>query len=388
MRLDSKTVHAGRRPRARDPLAPPIVQASVHVYDDLEDYDQVASGLRPGHVYGRNSNENTAALESAVAELEGAEAGVATASGMAAIFAAVLAAAPRPAPIVVDRDAYGVTLAMLRQDLAPLGYQVREVDMGDLAAVTAALGGAALLLCETITNPLSKVADLPALCRAAADVGAPVVVDNTYATPVLCRPLELGATAVVHSVTKYLGGHSDLVAGVLVGEARLAAEARARVVRTGACLGPFEAWLALRGLRTLALRVRRQSENAARLGAGLVGLPKVARVHHPLLPGSPYREVAARVLPAGSGGMLAFDLEGGRPAVQAMLGRLRLVRFAASFGGVETTISYPEITSHRSLSPEERSQRGIDPGTVRVSAGIEDADDLLEDFRQAIGGAA
>lgn len=384
MRRDSRAVHAGRELRRRDPLAAPLVQTAVYVFDDLDDYEAVASGREQGHVYGRISNDNTAALETAVADLEGAEAGLAAASGMAAIFTAVLALAPRPAPIAVTADAYGVTLALLRQDLAPLGYEVREVDTDDLDATERALGGAALLLCETISNPLCRVPDLEAVCRLAAGRGVPVLVDNTFASPILCRPLELGATAVVHSATKYLGGHSDLTAGVVVGERAVVAAARGRLVRTGGCLGPFEAWLALRGLRTLHLRMRQHTENALRLAHCLAGLPGVDTVHHPLLEGSPSEAVARRILPEGAGGMLAFDLAGGRPAVQALLTGLQMVRFAASLGGVETTISYPDITSHSNLTPEQRLARGITPGTVRISTGLEHPDDLLEDFTRSI----
>jgi cystathionine beta-lyase/cystathionine gamma-synthase len=384
MRPDSRTVHAGREPKAREPLAPPIVQAAVHVFDDLDDYVAVSSGREPGHVYGRNSNENTAMLAAAVAELEGAEAGVACASGMAAIFAAVMALAPRPAPVVVAADGYGVTLSMLRSDLAPLGYEVREVDLNDGEALAAALPGAALVLAETITNPLCRVTDLEAVCRAAGERGVPVLVDNTFATPLLCRPLALGATLVVHSVTKYLGGHSDLVAGVVAGASDAVGPARERVVRMGGSLGPFEAWLALRGLRTLHLRMRRHSDNAYALAHGLAGQAGVAAVHYPLLEGSPSEPLARRLLPEGAGGMLAFDLEGGREAVQAMLSAFRIVKFAASLAGVETTISYPDITSHVALAPEERLARGITPGTVRVSAGLEDPQDLLEDFTRSI----
>jgi cystathionine beta-lyase/cystathionine gamma-synthase len=384
MRQDSRAVHAGRELRAREPLAPPIVQAAVHVFDDLDDYDAVSSGRRPGHVYGRHSNENTSMLAAAVAELEGAEAGLACASGMAAIFAAVLALAPRPAPLVVTGDAYGVTLAMLRDDLAPVGYEVREVDLRDLDAAARALPGAAMVLAETITNPLCRVTDLAAVCGIAAERGVPVLVDNTFASPMLCRPLELGATLVVHSATKYLGGHSDLLAGVLVGGRELIASAHDRTIRTGGALGPFEAWLALRGMRTLHLRMRRHSENALRLAHCLASLPGVTAVHYPLLAGSPSEPVARRILPRGAGGMLAFDLAGGRAAVQAMMARFRMVRFAASLAGVETTISYPALTSHAALTPEERLARGITAGTVRVSAGLEDADDLLEDFARSI----
>ena len=384
MRPDSRAVHSGRHPGAREPLAPPIVQAAVHVFDDLEDYDAVARGDRPGHVYGRNSNENVAWLEQAVAGLEGAPAGVAAASGMAAIYVAILALAPRPAPIVFQRELYGVTVALLRQDLAPLGYELRGADFADLEAVRRALPGSGLVICETITNPLCSVADLDAVCGLARAEGVPVLVDNTFASPVLCRPLEHGATAVVHSVTKFIGGHSDLVAGALAGPVEVVREARARAVRFGTTLGPFEAWLALRGLRTLALRMRSHSFNSLRLAEALAGLEAVARVHHPLLEGSPSHGVATRLLPEGSGGMMAFDLAGGRPAVERMLGALDMVAFAASLGGVETTISYPVITSHRSLTPEERAGLGIGEGTVRVSVGIEDPADVVEDFRQAI----
>ncbi|HEY8641261.1 MAG TPA: aminotransferase class I/II-fold pyridoxal phosphate-dependent enzyme [Candidatus Dormibacteraeota bacterium] len=384
MKRDSRAVHAGRELKPRDPLAPPIVQTAVYVYDDLDDYDAVARGDSPGHVYARNSSENTDWLERAVADLEGAEGAVATGSGMAAILLALLALTPEPKPLLVQRELYGVTLALLRQDFAPRGYELRYADFADLDQVRQGLPGAGLLICETITNPLCKVVDLEAVCRLAVERQVPVLVDNTFASPALFRPLAVGATATVHSATKYIGGHSDLTAGVVAAGAALVKDMRARGVRMGTTLGPFEAWLALRGLRTLGLRMARHSTNSVRLAEGLAGLDAVERVHHPLLEGSPWEATARRLLPEGSGGMMAFDLAGGREAVQGMLGRLRLVRFAASLAGVETTISYPDLTSHRSLPPEERLALGITPGTVRVSVGIEDPEDVLEDFRQAI----
>ena len=384
MKAASRAVHAGRDLGARSPLAPDLSPAAVHVYTDLDDYDAVARGERPGHYYGRNSNSNRDMLERAVADLEGAESGVATASGMAALHAAILALAPRPATIVATRELYGGTAALLRQDFEPAGYEVSFIDLTDLEAARRAIDGAGLLLAETITNPLCRVPDLERIAATAREHGVPVLVDNTFASPVLCRPLEHGATAVVHSVTKFIGGHSDLVAGALAGPVEVVREARARAVRFGTTLGPFEAWLALRGLRTLALRMRSHSFNSLRLAEALAGLEAVARVHHPLLEGSPSHGVATRLLPEGSGGMMAFDLAGGRPAVERMLGALDMVAFAASLGGVETTISYPVITSHRSLTPEERAGLGIGEGTVRVSVGIEDPADVVEDFRQAI----
>jgi cystathionine beta-lyase/cystathionine gamma-synthase len=376
---DSLAVHAGRVLRARDPLSPPIVQAAVQVYESLEDYDLVASGEIAGHYYGRNSNETSAVFESAVAALEHAEAGLATASGMAALLVTILALCPRPAPVLLPLDVYGTTLGLLRQDLAPYGYEPRVVDLEDLPALERELPGAGLLICETVTNPLCRVPDLDALGAAAARARVPFLVDNTFATPILCRPLEHGATAVVHSATKYLGGHSDLVAGVVAGPAAVLAQARARAIRLGTTLGPFEAWLALRGLRTLGLRVRRQSANADLLAIALGRMPAVTGVHRAS------GERVRRLLPEGSGGMLAFDVDGGREAVQRLLDRLRLVRFAASLGGVETTVSHPELTSHRGLTPAERGRLGIAPGTVRVSTGIEAAADIIADFQQALG---
>jgi len=384
MKPASRAVHAGRDLGARSPLAPDLSTAAVHVFTDLDDYDAVARGERPGYYYGRNSNSNREMLERAVAELEGAEAGVATASGMAALHGAILALAPKPAAIVATRELYGGTAAMLRQDFEPAGYEIRFIDLLDLDAVRLALSGAGLVIAETITNPLCGVPDIEAIGAAARERGVPFLVDNTFATPLLARPLDLGATAVMHSATKYLGGHSDLVAGVIVGDARTMGVARARSARTGTPLGPFDAWLGLRGLRTLDVRISRHSDNSLALARAMHSMPGVARVHHPLLEDSPSFGVARRLLPHGSGGMMAFDLDGGRSEVQRMVRRLKLATFAASLGGVETTISYPEITSHRGLSPQERAELGVGPGTVRVSVGIEDSSDIVADFAQAL----
>jgi len=381
----SRAVHAGYPKKARSPLSPPIVQAAVYVYDSLEDYDAVARGDQPGHYYARTSNENVAMLAEAVAELEGAEAGVATSSGMAAILVAIGALAPRPCPIVAPLDLYGGTWVLFRQELEPAGYSTGIVDFADLDAVRAAIDGAGLVVCETITNPLVRVADLEAICTMAKERGVPVLVDNTFATPLLCRPLELGATMSVHSATKYIGGHSDLIAGVTVGAAGPIKAAAARASRLGTTLGPFEAWLAVRGLRTLPLRIERMSANALALAQALQEAPRVRSVHYPTLPGSAQEELARRLLPDGAGGMLAITLEGGRPAVQRLLDRFRMVSFAASLAGVETTVSHPEVTSHRYLSAKERAALGIHPGTLRISAGIEEAGDVIEDFLQALG---
>ena len=384
MKPASRAVHAGRELDARSPLAPDLSPAAVHVFTDLADYEAVVRGERPGHYYGRNSNSNREILERAVAELEGAESGVAMSSGMAALHASILALAPQPTTIVAARELYGGTAALLRLDLEPAGYEIAFVDLTDLDAVRGATGAAGLVIAETITNPLCGVADLDAIASMARERGVPFLVDNTFATPLLCRPLELGATVVMHSATKYLGGHSDLVAGVVVGDEKLMGAVRARAARVGTPLGPFDAWLALRGLRTLDVRMRRHSENSLALASAMRSMAGVARIHHSLLETSPSFAIAHRLLQRGAGGMMAFDLDGGRDAVQRMIDRFELVRFAASLGGVETTVSYPEITSHRSMSAEERAALGIGSGTVRVSVGIEDPDDIVADFAQAL----
>ena len=270
---------------------------------------------------------------------------------------------------LATREAYGGTMSLLRQDLEPLGYEAHFVDMQDIDAVKRALDGAGLVIAETITNPMCRVIDIESIGKLARGQGVPFLVDNTFATPILCRPIELGAHVVMHSATKYIGGHSDLLAGVVVGEEKVIAGARSRAVRTGATLGAFDAWLAVRGLRTLDVRMRRHGENARALAQALGSLAAVERVHY-----------------GGLGGMLAFDLEGGREAVQRMMSRFNMVAFAASLGGVETTISYPLITSHRSLTDAERAELGVGAGTVRVSVGIEAADDIVQDFTQAISG--
>ncbi|TMC35188.1 MAG: hypothetical protein E6J28_12355, partial [Chloroflexi bacterium] len=264
----------------------------------------------------------------------------------------------------------------------PAGFKVEFIDLNDLDAVERT--NPTVILAETITNPLCRVVDLEALGELAREIESFLIVDNTFATPLFCRPLELGAHAVVHSATKYLGGHSDLVAGIAVGSKALIEKVRAFVSRTGATLGPFDAWLALRGLRTLDVRMQRHSENALALAKAMKSMGGVRYVHHPLLEPSPTYAIAKRILADGSGGMMAFDLEGERDAVQRMISRFKLVTFAASLGGVETTVSYPELTSHRSMSLAERVELGIGPGTVRVSVGLEDPADIIADFQQAL----
>src|SRR5690606_17928116 len=320
------------------PAAPAVHLASVYTFRDLEHVDRVWTGAEEGYVYGRYATPNVRAVEAAVARLEGAEAGLACASGMAAIFAVLAAAAGPGGTILAGRDLYGGTLKLLTSDLPAWGYRVHLVDRSDpdLVAAAAQVAKPAVIYTEVLTNPRVRVVDVPAVAQVARASGARLVVDATFASPVLCRPLEWGADAVVHSATKYLSGHGDVVAGVAAGSAALMDAARDLCGRIGASLDPFAAWLTLRGMATLDLRVRRQAENALRLARFLAEHPAVSRVDYPGLPGDPDHEVARRLLPGGAGGMLAFELAGGEAAVDTFVRGLRLIRFAPSLGDIKT----------------------------------------------------
>lgn len=366
-------------PSASRPLTPPISLANVYVFDDLEQVDAVWEGQRSGYVYGRFGTPNHTMLEETLAALEHAEAAVVTASGMGALSAFLLGALRRDDHLVAGQDLYGSTTALLREQAPRWGITVTFADATEAGSVEAALRPATrAIFVEAVSNPLLRLADLPGLVEVARRHGVPLLVDSTFASPALLRPIELGATAVHHSATKYLSGHGDATAGVLLGSQALVAAVRAQAVRVGLNLGPFDAWLTLRGVRTLALRMERHSANALALARFLARRAEVRRVHYPGLPDHPQHGLALRLFSAGFGGVLAFELAGGATAVTRFFRALPLIEFAPSFGDVTTTWSYPARTSHRPLSEEERLKLGIDPGLVRLSVGIEDVEDLRE----------
>lgn len=371
------------------PAVAPVFLASVYTFAGLEQLERVYAGAEPGYVYSRQGNPNVAALEEAVAALEGAETAVAAASGLGAVLAVVLTLAGTGDTVVAAADLYGGTVRLLAHELARLGIRTRFVPAGDPAAVRRALEepGVRLLLVETVTNPLCRLVDVPALAALARAAGVPLVVDNTFLSPVLFRPLDHGATVVVHSGSKFLGGHADVIAGVAAGPADLMRAVRERVAALGLPLEPFSAWLLLRGLATLFLRVRRQAANAAALASFLAAHPAVDRVYYAGLPEDPQHALARRLLPEGPGPMLAFALRGGGRAAARFLAALRLVRLAPSLGDVMTSVSHPASTSHRHLEAAERRRRGIHGGVIRVSTGIEDVADLQEDFARALDAA-
>lgn len=398
--LLTRLIHEGERgapPDAR-PTATPIYTSATYLYDSAAALDE-AFATGAGYVYARYGNPTVAALEQVMAVAEGGAGAVAFASGMAALHAALLAAGtprgssePHIRGILAARDLYGSTITLLNDFFAAQGIPVTYCDMADLGAAEAAIAAARpdVLLVEQISNPLLKVVDIEALARVARAAGARVVVDSTMTTPIVQRPLTLGADLVVHSATKYLGGHGDVTGGVAVARATLVRDTLRRYAKLlGAVLGPFEAQQVARGIKTLSLRVRQQCGNAAAVAAWLEGRPEVARVYYPGLPSHPQHALAARAFGGLFGAMVSFDLRvGGRAALFRFIDALRLILPATSLGDVYTLVSAPLISSHRDLTPEQRAERGIGDGMVRLSIGIEEADDLIADLEQALQVAA
>ena len=371
------------------PTSVPIYQTVTFTAADAEELGAVATREIPGYAYGRLDNPTVVAFASAVADLEGAEAGFAFGSGMAAIHAAIGTLVSAGDRILATHTSYGTTRAQLLSVFGRLGVRIDFVDVTDLAAVEAALAAAPtrILYAETITNPTIVVADHVALADLAHRFGASYVVDNTFASPYLCRPAELGADLVCESATKYLSGHSDVMAGVVVGSTALVHRVRDFQVDTGGSLDPHAAFLAMRGLSTLALRMERHSATATALAGWLETQSLVRRVWYPSLASHPQHEVAARELARG-GGMLAFEVDGGRAAGEAVIDALRIPARTASLGSVFTIVSHPPSTTHRQLDDEALAAAGITPGLLRCSVGLEDFDDLVADFEAALAAAA
>jgi methionine-gamma-lyase len=390
-RFSTRAILAATRTPAvgQTPSAVPIYQAAAFSTADADELGDVLTGAKSGYAYSRIDNPTTAALASAVAELEAAEAGLAFATGMAAIHAAVVSVVRAGQTIVATQALYGTTRDLLVRILSGLGVATVFVDPTDHAAVDAALGstGSPLLYVETVSNPTIIVSDISALAAIAHRHGARLLVDNTFASPFGCRPLEHGADLVMHSATKYLSGHADVLAGVVVGKRELVEACRPILVDVGGALAPLAAFLVLRGLPTLELRMRRHSETALELATWLQGRDGVERVHYPGLPSNPQHDLANRQLDI-FGGMLAFELSGGRAAGRAFLDAMTIAERTASLGAFRTITSHPASTTHRQLDAEALAVGGIAPGLLRCSVGLEDVEDLREDFERGLAAAA
>ncbi|AJF66498.1 trans-sulfuration enzyme family protein [Streptomyces vietnamensis] len=389
MELNTRAVHVVNDPfpSGGRPLSVPIVQSSAFAFDSAAELADAMADPDGRYVYSRRGNPTVRALEQTLAGLEGGEGAIAFASGMGAISGVLLALLKPGDRVVAQRCLYGGTHAVLADLAERYGIEVVRMSGDDPAEFEAAAVHPAtrLLVLETIANPTGQVPDLPGLLAAARALGVTSLVDNSLASPVLCRPLELGADVVVHSTTKYLSGHSDVLGGAAVfADDALLRRVWPRTVELGACADPFAAWLTLRGIPTLPLRMREHCANAAALAELLATRAGVTAVHYPWRAGHPSYDTARKVL-AGGGGLLSFELAGGREAGRAFIERVRLAKLALSLGGVETLVAHPASTSHRELDEGELAAAGIAPGLVRMSVGIEDVEDLWEDLQQALG---
>ena len=387
----TRAIEASTRPPTVDqkPNAVPIYQAVTFSADDAEELGAITTGSAPGYSYARIANPTGAALAGAIAELEGAESAAVFSSGMAAIHASLMAVLQAGDRVVATRAIYGSTRSLLTQRFGRLGVDVAFVDATDPPAVEAALttSPTRVLYVETISNPTIVVVDVAALAELAHRHGALLIVDNTFASPMLCRPVELGADLVIESLTKYIGGHSDTLGGSVAGSRDRIAAVKAVEIDTGATLAPFAAFLVLRGIATLAVRMTRHAATARGLADWLEAQPGIARVYHPDLPSHPQHAVAAAQFPHASG-MLAFELAGepaeARAAGGAFIDALTIPERTASLGSIHTIVAHPPTTTHRQYDAVQLEEAGIRPGLLRCSVGLEDLDDLIADFDQAL----
>jgi cystathionine beta-lyase/cystathionine gamma-synthase len=383
----SRIAHAGEEPieSLTEPLVAPIYQTTVYSYPDIAAVDDVYEHREPGYIYSRYGMPNHRLLESTLADLENVDTGVATASGMSAITAVLFGLLSAGDRIVASNQVYGGTRNLLDQDIQRFGIEVSYVDALDLDQVREALSQPAnMLYVEGITNPTINVLDLDALAEIASDAGVPYVVDSTFATPIHCNPAQHGADIVIHSTTKFIAGHNDVAGGIVLGPEHLIDQIRQLAIRFGGIGGPFDAWLVLRGLKTLALRMRQSSSNALALAEALQGHRAVQRVRYPGLSSHPQHNTARQMLNDGFGSMLSIDLAGGRDAVETVVRRLETIRFAETLGGLGTTVVHPATTSHRSVDPEIKEELEIGDGLLRFSIGIEEPEDLIEEVTTAL----
>ena len=391
MKIHTKAVHTGdrKKPAKHTPIVTPIHTASSFFYDSMEELDRVFGREEEGYCYSRYDNPSANALEELVASLENGHGALTCASGMAAVQMAVLTAlTDRRKSILAANALYGATVSLLMKVFEPTGADIRFVDVCDLDAVRAAVAESkpGCLLIETASNPLLRVAAVDKLAEIAREAGAALVVDNTFATPLLLRPLELGAHFSVHSLTKYLAGHGDVLGGAVITDQDHFETLRALSRAIGPVLGPFESYLTMRGIKTFPLRMERQCANACRVGQALAGHPRVERVYFTGDPAHPDAATIRRLFPANLyGAMVSFELkDAGREEIFRFMDALRLVVRATSLGDVHSMMLYPTMSSHREISPKHRERMGIRDNLVRLSVGIEAPEDIIADLDQAL----
>jgi cystathionine beta-lyase/cystathionine gamma-synthase len=387
----TRAVHAGERGPKPDfqPVSTPIYSTVGYTYENMEDLDRIFGNDREGYVYARYGSPTNAALEGALAAMEEGEAALTFGSGMAAVYASLLAAGVKNgASLVAAYDLYGATYAICARLLPDMGAKATFVDVTNLEELGKTLSETrpVAVILETISNPLMKVADIPTICQMAHRVGAKVIVDSTFTTPVLMQPLKHGADFSVHSTTKYIGGHGDVMGGAIISSRENRARLYEIIKMTGGNLGPFEAWLTHRGMKTLPLRMRQHCSNALEVGRWLEAHPRIARVNYPGLASHPQHELAKKLFPGGLfGGMISFEIKGAaKKQVFRFMEALELIIPATTLGDVYSLALYPPMSSHRALTAEERAKVGISDRLVRLSVGIEEASEIIEDLQKAL----
>lgn len=383
--LDTRAIHAGDDLNPLPSVTPPIVQSSTFELGTAARGAELSASIAPAELYTRWGNPTTKQAEAVLADLEGGTAALCMGSGMGAITSAVVSLLGAGDHVVAGRSLYAATTELFAKVLSRFGVETTFVDQTHLAQVRAAIqpGRTRLLYVETITNPTLQVADLDGLAAIAREAGITSMIDNTFATPVNVRPLAHGFDVVVHSLTKYLNGHADMVGGAVIGSRTSIDRVWYHMKIFGPSLSPFESWLLLRGLRTLALRMERHNRNGLAIARFLAGHPKVERVHYPGLEDHPQHALARRLL-AGFGGMVSFELRGGVEAGRRFVEAVDLVKLAVSLGGVESLVNHAASTTHNMIPREVRLEAGISDGLIRLSAGIENEADLIADIAQAL----
>jgi methionine-gamma-lyase len=382
-RFSSRLIHLGDRfgESVSRSKSIPIAMTSVFSFDDVESLDRVYEGEAKGYIYTRNGNPVHDALAEIMSGIEEGEAALAYASGMGAISLSILAQVQAGDHIIAAQVVYGGSFLFIRNELARFNVSVTFVDPINEDISAYFQPNTRVVYVETISNPTMEVVDLAALAEMAHAHGAQLIVDNSFATPVICQPLLLGADVVVYSATKYIGGHSDVTAGIVVSDKETIGRIYASGLLFGPTLSPFDGWLLVRSLRTLELRIRQHSQNALALASYFETHPAVRAVYYPGLPASPTHATAGRIFNNNLyGGMLSIDLEGGEPQAYALLRDLETIKFVPSLAGVSTSTSYPAKTSHRSLNDEELAKARISKGLIRISTGLEDIADIIGEF--------
>ncbi len=367
------------------PEALPIYQTSAFVLKDLDTIKEMNENPQGAYYYSRSGHPNQDSLSEVLAKAEKGEAAAVCSSGMASIFAGILAVVEAGDHIICADAIYGGTYGLLKNDLARLGVSYSFVDLNDEKSLRGAIRPETkLIVTEIVTNPFVQVIDIELVVKIAHENGIKVLVDNTFTTPIHINPLEWGVDLVIHSATKFINGHNDVIAGVVIGSKEMVQKAKHFIVSMGSVISPFDAWLVLRGIKTMNLRVPRQSENALAVAKALEQHPKVSKVFYSGLESSPYHTLANKVLKDGYGAMMSFYLPDDREKVNRFMNNLELIRFVTTLGGVRTTMSHPNTTSHRDLEQSVKDRMGIHDGLIRLSVGIEKGGDLIQDLMTAL----